>query len=226
MKENGHVPDVCLVGEPSNPDFIGQEVKIGRRGSLTGYLTVKSKGMLPILNARTTPFPGRTAFRYAGINHTGYGIGLFPPTSFQITTIDVGNTASNVIPAAGKATFNMRFSDRWTTEALEQKIRFILDGIDPGYDIHFTRGAQSFLTSPGEWTGLVATSAVEDITGKRPAMSTNGGTSDARSAASYCPVVEFGMVNKTIHQVDESCSIADLEQCVTIYQQILKKYFV
>jgi len=119
----------------------------------------------------------------------------------------------------------LRFSDRWTVEALETKIRFILDGISPGYELKFSRGAHSFITTPGQWTGLVA-DAVAAHTGVRPAMTTSGGTSDARFIAGYCPVVEFGMVNKSIHQVDEFCKVADLEQCTAIYHEILKRYFV
>lgn len=227
MQENGHLPDVCIVGEPSNPDFMGQEVKIGRRGSLTGYLTVNGKqGHVAYPERADNPLP--RLVRYLDILATTIfdkGSAFFPQTSFQISTIDVGNPASNMIPAKGTAVFNLRFSDRWEIEALEQKIRFILDGIDPRYEIRFTRGARSFLTQPGEWTGLVA-GAVEAITGARPNMSTGGGTSDARFVANYCPVVEFGLINKTIHQIDESCEIADLEKCEMIYQEILKRYFV
>lgn len=227
MKENGHVPDVCLVGEPSNPDHIGQEVKIGRRGSLTGRITVRGiQGHVAYPERADNPLPRLISYLDA-LKKTIFdkGSAFFPPTNLEVTTIDVGNPSTNVIPAEGRAAFNIRFSDRWTIEALEQKIRFILDGIDPHYDIRFTRGAPSFLTSPGEWTGLVA-GAVEAIVDTRPAMSTGGGTSDARFVASYCPVVEFGMVNKSIHQVDEYCTLEELDKCETIYHEILKRYFV
>lgn len=226
MADNNHTPDVCLVGEPTNPEIMGQEIKIGRRGSLTGHLCVKGKqGHVAYPERADNPLPRLVRYLDVLSNYIfDKGSAFFPPSSFQISTIDVGNPASNVIPAEGKATFNIRFSDRWTTEALEQKIRFVLDGIDPHYDLAFVRGADSFLTQPGEWTGLVA-DAVKTVTGNRPAMSTNGGTSDARFAASYCPVVEFGMINKSIHQVDEHCTLADLEKCETIYHEILKKYF-
>jgi succinyl-diaminopimelate desuccinylase len=226
MAENNHLPDVCLVGEPSNPDLMGQEIKIGRRGSLTGYLTVKGK-------QGHVAYPGRAdnpltnLVRYLDtLKATIFdkGSAFFPQTNLEITTIDVGNKANNVIPAEGRATFNLRFSDRWTVEALEQKIRYILDGISPNYEIKFTRGANSFITQPGEWTGLVA-DAVAAHTGQRPAMTTTGGTSDARFVAKYCPVVEFGMTNQSIHQVDEFCTLVDLEKCEIIYHEILKRYF-
>jgi succinyl-diaminopimelate desuccinylase len=227
MKDNKQLPDVCIVGEPSNPDYMGQEIKIGRRGSLTGRMVVKgTQGHVAYPDRANNPLPRMIRYLDA-LNETIFdkGSAFFPPTNLEVTTIDVGNPSSNVIPAEGRATFNMRFSDRWTIEALEQKVRFILDGIDPNYEIKFTRGAHSFLTSPGEWTGLVA-GAVEAVTGHRPAMSTGGGTSDARFVASYCPVVEFGMINKSIHHVDEFCKLEDLEKCVAIYQEILKRYFV
>jgi succinyl-diaminopimelate desuccinylase len=227
MEENGHIPDVCLVGEPSNPDFMGQEIKIGRRGSLTGYLTVKGKqGHVAYPERADNPLTRLVKYLDA-LKGTIFdkGSAFFPPTNLEITTIDTGNPASNVIPAEAKAVFNLRFSDRWTVEALETKIRFILDGISPAYELRFSRGAHSFITQPGEWTGLVADS-VAAIAGIRPAMTTSGGTSDARFIASYCPVVEFGMVNKSIHQVDEYCKLADLEQCTAIYREILKRYFV
>ena len=227
MKEHNHIPDVCIVGEPSNPDFMGQEIKIGRRGSLTGYLTVKGKqGHVAYPDRADNPLT-RLVKYLDTLKETIFdkGSAFFPPTNLEITTIDTGNSASNVIPAEAKAVFNLRFSDRWTVEALETKIRFILDGISPAYELRFNRGAHSFITQPGEWTGLVA-DAVAAHTGVRPAMTTSGGTSDARFVASYCPVVEFGMVNKSIHQVDEYCKVADLEQCTAIYHEILKRYFV
>ncbi|PZQ49152.1 MAG: succinyl-diaminopimelate desuccinylase [Micavibrio aeruginosavorus] len=226
MKENGHVPDVCLVGEPSNPDYMGQEVKIGRRGSLTGWLTVRGKqGHVAYPDRAANPLP-RLVKYLDKLSSTvlDKGSAFFPPSSFQITTIDVGNTASNVIPAKGTATFNIRFSDRWDFESLKARIKEILDQIDPDYELTFNEGAQSFITQPGVWTSLVA-DVVERETGHRPAMTTGGGTSDARFVATYCPVVEFGMVNKSIHQVDEHCTLPQLEKCETIYHEILKQYF-
>jgi succinyl-diaminopimelate desuccinylase len=226
MKGNKHVPDVCLVAEPSNPDFMGQEIRIGRRGSLTGYLTVRGKqGHVAYPDRAQNPLPRLVQYLDA-LTKTKLDEGseFFPPSSLQITTIDVGNPSNNVIPAMGKATFNIRFSDIWSIETLEEKIKSILNTVDENYEISFTRGARSFLTKPGAWTKLVA-EIVEDITGHKPVLGTGGGTSDARFVAGYCPVVEFGLINQTIHQVDEHCTLDDLEKCETIYHEILKRYF-
>lgn len=226
MKDNNHVPDVCLVGEPSNPEYMGQEVRIGRRGSLSGKLTVRGKqGHVAYPERADNPLP--RLIKYLDLlSSTIYdrGSAYFPPSNLEVTTIDVGNKAGNVIPANGSAEFNIRFSDRWTMDDLEAKIRSLLDSIDPHYELSVTRGAHPFLTQPGEWTQLVV-DVVERITGHKPVMGTGGGTSDARFVASYCPVVEFGMVNKSIHQVDEFCTLPQLEKCTAIYQEILKQYF-
>lgn len=226
MKENGHTPDVCLVGEPTNPDTLGQEIKIGRRGSFTGFLTVKGKqGHVAYPQLADNPLP-RLIEMLATLKSHIYDKGstYFPATNLEITTIDVGNTATNVIPATGKATFNLRFSDRWKGEELEAHIRKLLDNISPDYTLEVRRGAESFLTRPGEWTNLVA-AAVEKQTGTKPALTTSGGTSDARFIASHCPVVEFGLINKTIHQVDEYVMTDDLVKLTAIYKDILTRFF-
>lgn len=226
MKDNNQIPDVCLVGEPSNPDYMGQEIKIGRRGSLTGFLTVTGKqGHVAYPDKADNPMPRLINFLDA-LSRTvlDKGSAHFPPSNLEITTVDVGNPSTNVIPAKANATFNIRFSDRWTIDTLKEKITSILNAVSPEYEIRFTTGAHGFLTQPGAWTTLVA-QAVEKITGHTPAMTTNGGTSDARFVANYCPVVEFGMVNKTIHQVDEFCTLPQLEKCEAVYKEILKQYF-
>lgn len=227
MAENDHIPDVCLVGEPSNPNFIGEEIKIGRRGSLSGVLTVHGvQGHVAYPDRASNPLPILIRLLDA-LQSAVYdkGSAYFQPTNLEITTIDVGNTATNVIPARGAAKFNVRYSDRWTKESLSEKIRQILDTVDTNYDLVLSHGAQGFLTSPGEWTALVA-SVIEKETGHKPALSTGGGTSDARFVAQYCPVVEFGMTNQSIHKIDEFCTLADLEKCTAIYHQILKSYCV
>lgn len=226
MQENNHLPDVCLVGEPSNPDFMGQEIKIGRRGSLSGTLTVHGvQGHVAYPDRAENPLP--TLIKLLDVlSSTVFdkGSAYFQPTNLEVTTIDVGNNATNVIPARGTAKFNLRYSDRWKKHTLEEKIRQVLDAVSTNYDLKFSVGAEGFLTSPGAWTSLVA-DVVETETGHKPALSTGGGTSDARFAAKYCPVVEFGMTNQTIHKVDEYCTLADLEKCTAIYQRILKSYF-
>ncbi len=227
MANNNHLPDVCLVGEPSNPDFLGQEIKIGRRGSLSGELTVHGiQGHVAYPDQADNPLP-RLIKMLDVLSSTVFDMGsaFFPQTRLQVTSIDVGNTAGNVIPSKGTAAFNIRFSDRWTGEKLEAKVRALLDSVSKDYEISFFRNAESFLTSPGEWTNLVA-GAVEQQTGHKPALTTGGGTSDARFVSRYCPVVEFGLINETIHQVDEHCSVANLELLTLVYHEILKRYFV
>jgi succinyl-diaminopimelate desuccinylase len=226
MKENNHIPDVCLVGEPSNPDYMGQEIRIGRRGSLTGYISVKGKqGHVAYPQRADNPLPRLVAYMHAlSTLKLDEGSDFFPPSSLQITTIDVGNPSSNVIPASGNARFNIRFSDVWSFDTLEQKIHETLRSIGNDYEIRFVRAAQSFLTKPGAWTNLVS-DTITNITGHTPVLGTGGGTSDARFVATYCPVVEFGLINQTIHQIDEHCTLADLEKCENIYREILKRYF-
>ena len=226
MKENNHIPDVALVGEPTNPNHLGQEIKIGRRGSLSGKLNVTGKqGHVAYQHLADNPLPRLIALLNALNAHIfDKGSEYFPPTNMEVTSIDVGNTADNVIPDSGKATFNIRFNDHWTGETLENKVREILDTTGHAYDLNTTCGAQSFITKPGAWSDVVK-NAVLDITGKTPDFTTNGGTSDARFVSQYCPVVEFGGINATIHQINENTSVTDLEDLSRIFQRILERYF-
>jgi len=226
MKDHGHIPDAALVGEPTNPNAMGDEIKIGRRGSLSGTLTVDGvQGHVAYPHNADNPLPrligllkALTDFKF------DEGSDFFSPTNLEVTSIDVGNPAGNVIPSRGVAKFNVRFSDQWTAKTLESKIRAVLDGCNTDYTLTTTSNAQSFLTARGAWTDLVSR-AVADVTGRTPAQTTHGGTSDARFIAPFCPVVECGLINKTVHQVDEHCRIEDLDICVKIYHQILKLYF-
>lgn len=226
MDENGHVPDVALVGESSNVKEMGEEIKIGRRGSFHGYLSVKgTQGHVAYPHLAHNPLPELVAaLDKLGTHIFDKGSAFFPETNMQITTIDVGNTATNVTPAEGKAHFNIRFNDRWTAQELEQEVRKILDSVTSNYTLKTSCGAESFLTGPGEWTGLVAKS-VEKFCGRKPEMSTKGGTSDARFFKDYCPVVEFGLTNETIHKVDECLRIKDLKLLVDIYKDVLVEFF-
>lgn len=225
MKENNHVPDVALVGEPTNPDFLGQEIKIGRRGSLTGTLSVTGKqGHVAYQHLADNPMPRLVKMLDILASHTfDTGTEFFPPTNLEITTIDVGNTADNVIPAKGAAKFNIRFNETWNSKTLGSKIRELIDSLGFDYDLKLICGAESFLTKPGEWSDIVRVS-VQDITGKTPAFTTNGGTSDARFVVNYCPVVEFGGINATIHQVNENANVQDLKDLAKIFERILEKY--
>lgn len=226
MADNGHRPDVALVGEPTNPSALGQEIKIGRRGSLTGNLLVRGKqGHVAYPNLANNPLPRLVKFLDALASHRfDKGTEFFPPTNLELISIDVGNSADNVIPDSGMARFNIRFNDMWAGETLGTEIRKILDGVSKDYDLTLTCGAESFITRPGPWSETVQ-KAVQDVTGKTPAYTTNGGTSDARFIVEYCPVIECGGVNKTIHQIDENAAVEDLENLVKIYRRILERYF-
>lgn len=222
--------DHCLLGEPTNPATMSDMIKIGRRGSLTGRLTVHGKqghvgyphlaenpirGMVRLLAAlEATPLDGGTAH--------------FDPSNLEVTTLDVGNPATNVVPAQAKAVFNIRFNDVWTPQTLAAEIEGRLReaaGNSVRYEIVFDpTNAVAFLTEPGPFVAMVA-DAVEAETGRRPALSTTGGTSDARFIKSYCPVVEYGVVGQTMHQVDECVAVADLIALEAITRRLLKAYF-
>ena len=225
MKDNNHIPDVCMVGESSNIKELGEEIKIGRRGSLSGILKVNgTQGHVAYPEMADNPIPRLTAMACALSNYNfDGGTENFPPTNLEISTIDTGNTAGNVIPASGLLKFNIRFNTKWTVESLGLKIHEILKSIDDKYELSLKSNANPFLTEAGEWTNLVY-AIVKNNTGKKPKLSTAGGTSDARFIAPYCPVVEFGLTNETIHQIDECLKISDLEKLVDIYADILNSY--
>ena len=227
MAHHGHTPDVCLVGEPTNPQFLGQEIKIGRRGSISGEIrTTGKQGHVAYPKLADNPLPRLAKLVHALASYRfDKGTKYFQPTNLEITTIDVGNTANNVIPASGKAKFNIRFNDKWTVQTLESVIRKVLDKVKEPYEFEFYNDrSRSFLTKPGLWSDMVR-DAVKDVTGHTPAYTTNGGTSDARFVFEYCPVVEFGPINATIHQIDENSDVDVLENLVRIYVRILERYF-
>lgn len=225
MKENNQTPDVCLVGESSNITTLGEEIKIGRRGSLTGFLSVQgTQGHVAYPENADNPIPRLTAMACALSNYQfDEGTENFPPTNLEISTIDVGNPATNVIPASGKLTFNIRFNTNWTRESLSEQVHTIIKSVDDKYDLVLKSTANPFLTDTKDWIHLVST-IVEKHTGNPPRLSTSGGTSDARFIAAHCPVLEFGLTNETIHQIDECLKISDLEKLVEIYTDILKEY--
>lgn len=228
MTQNNQIPDVALVGEPTNPDHHGQEVKVGRRGSLTGTLKISGKqGHVAYQHLANNPMPPLVkALDALACYEFDQGTEFFAPTNLEITTIDVGNTADNVIPQSGKAVFNIRFNDRWNAKTLETKLHEIIQQAlgDRAYDLVTYSSAESFLTSDREWAKVVQ-AAVADVAGNVPALTTTGGTSDARFIQAYCPVVEYGVVNATIHQIDENTKVSDLEDLVQIYLHVLERYF-
>lgn len=225
MKDNNHIPDFCLVGESSNIDALGQEIKIGRRGSLGGALTVFGKqGHVAYPHLADNPLSALckmgdvlSTFEFdKGTEH-------FSATNLEIFTIDVGNPASNVIPSEGTLKFNIRFNTHWTKDTLDKKLREILDSISNNYKLETHSNAAPFITEPEEYTHNVV-NIIQKHTGKKPALTTTGGTSDARFISQYCPVFEFGLTNETIHQIDECLHISDLEKLVDIYTDMIEEF--
>jgi succinyl-diaminopimelate desuccinylase len=222
--------DHCLLGEPTNPAAMSDMIKIGRRGSLTGKLTVQGiQGHVGYPHLAQNPIRGMVRL-LAGLEATPLDAGTehFDPSNLEVTTLDVGNPATNVIPAQAKAVFNIRFNDLWTPQTLAAEIERRLReaaGNAVRYEISFEpTNAVAFLTQPGPFVAMVA-DAVEAETGERPALSTTGGTSDARFIKNYCPVVEYGVVDQTMHQIDERVATADLVTLERITHRLLTDYF-
>lgn len=226
MKDNHELADFYLVGEPTNPDAMGDEIKIGRRGSLSGMITVRGvQGHVAYPERADNPLPKLIRLMDKISGHIfDMGSNHFSRTNLEFTSIDVGNKVDNVIPAQGVARFNIRFNDKWTAPALTQKLHELLDETGIRYELTTTSNAESFVTKVGVLTDMVS-QAVKDITGRTPKLSTGGGTSDARFCAPYGPVVEFGLINKTIHKIDEHVEIADLLTLTKIYKRTLELYF-
>ncbi|MBX9684508.1 MAG: succinyl-diaminopimelate desuccinylase [Hyphomicrobium sp.] len=230
LKARDEVLDACLVGEPSNPKALGDEIRIGRRGSLNADLTVHGKqghSAYPQLADNPVPKLARLIDRLSTATIDA-GTANFQPSNLQVTLISVPNTASNIIPGKARATLNVRYNDGWTRPNIEAWVRETAakaaDELDAAFELEFSGTGDVFLTKPGP---LVATlrDAVKTVTGRTPALTTGGGTSDARFIKDHCPVVEFGLVNATIHQVDEHTSIADLEALTEIYGRFIANYF-
>ncbi len=218
--------DACLVGEPTSNGRLGDMVKIGRRGSLTGRLTVRG-------------IQGHTAYPQLADNPLHHLVGMlqsllaepldrgseyFPPSSLQLTTVDVGNAASNVIPGRATAAFNVRFNDRHSSASVESWLRERLDRSDVDYDLDLQVSGESFLCPPGPLSDLVS-GAVESVVGAKPELGTTGGTSDARFIKDHAPVAELGLLNATAHKVDERVQVDDLRKLTAIYGAVLEGYF-
>ncbi len=223
MEEHGHIPDICLVGEPTNPKHIGQEIKIGRRGSLNCILNISGiQGHVAYQDLADNPIPRLVkALDVLGTYVFDKGTEHFPPTNLEITAINTDNKAVNIIPKSCSAMFNIRFNDFWTGETLSGKIREILDSTRCKYDLQTVCSGESFITQSITWPDIVQR-AVRDVTGLVPELTTSGGTSDARFVSRYCPVLEFGGINETIHKIDENARVDDLEKLAKIYERIIE----
>ena len=227
--------DDCILGEPSNPSALGDAIKIGRRGSLNAELVITGKqghSAYPHLADNPVPKLARFIERLSQIDRGGKldeGTRHFEPSSVEVTIISVPNTATNVIPGEARAKFNMRYNDFWTRAKLEDWVRLQCQAAarqcgQPKYALQFQSTGDVFLTEPGALYETMR-KAVEAVTGRTPQMSTGGGTSDGRFIKDVAPVIEFGLVNKTIHSVDERVAIADLEQLTRIYETFIAGYF-
>lgn len=226
LKEHGEKLDACIVGEPTNPETLGQMAKIGRRGSITFTLTVHgTQGHVAYPQFADNPVTRLVAILATLTKHKlDEGNEFFQPSNLEVTTFDVGNKAANVIPAQAKATFNIRFNNRHNEESLYRLVKQICDSAGGQVDIHFECSGEAFLTKPGALSEIVV-AAVKEVSGTVPELSTTGGTSDARFIKDFCPVVEYGVMNKTAHKVDECVAIADILALTETYRVMLQRYF-
>lgn len=230
MSQAGEAMTVCLVGEPTCPETMGEMIKIGRRGSMTAWFTVTGvQGHSAYPHRANNPLPPlmRLMDQLAHFE-LDRGTDHFDASTLAIVTVDTGNPATNVIPAQARATVNIRFNDQHSGDSLSAWLRAQADAIAVQYgldvDVRIKVSGESFLTPPGPLSDLVA-GAVEAETGVVPVLSTSGGTSDARFVKDHCPVVEFGLVGQSMHKVDEHVSVAHIQQLKAIYARILRDYF-
>ena len=229
MAGRGEIPDACLVGEPTSAETAGDTIKIGRRGSLTCIVEVTgTQGHVayPDLADNAAARLARISAALADLPLDD-GTPHFPPSNLEITTVDVGNPASNVVPGRARAAFNVRFNDLHTGDSLAALLRETVEaagGAGLRYRMERRLSGEAFLAPPGGFRDLVA-AAVEAATGRRPAFSTAGGTSDARFIKDVCPVVELGLPGPTMHKIDERADTADLRRLTDIYGAVLARFF-
>ena len=230
MQEAGERMDVCLVGEPTCPNKMGEMIKIGRRGSLNAHFRVIGKqGHAAYPHRANNPMPAMMRLMDQLASHQlDEGTDHFDPSTLAIVTVDTGNPATNVIPASATMAVNIRFNDqhsgRSVAETLGDIAGEVAEAFNVDIDMDVSISGEAFLTPPGPLSDLVA-AAVEAETGVTPVLSTSGGTSDARFVKDHCPVVEFGLVGHGMHAVDESVDVQQIGQLKSIYSRILRDYF-
>jgi len=224
LAARGETIDCCVVGEPTNPAALGEMMKIGRRGSLNARLKVfGSQGHAAYPHLADNPIP-RLLEMLRRLTEAPLDEGSvhFQPSTLALTTVDVGNPVTNLTPAEARAGFNIRFNDLHSGASLETWARGVCDSVGGAYELVVEVTGESFLTQPGPLSEAVA-AAASQVTGRRPELSTTGGTSDARFIARHCPVVEFGLVTASIHKADERAALADLEGLTAIYAHLLER---
>ncbi len=230
ITEAGEIIDHCIVGEPTNPNTLGEMVKIGRRGSLNGVITVTgTQGHVAYPGLAGNPMPELLKILTAlTTKKLDDGNENFQPSNLEVTTVDVNNPAHNIIPQSAAAKFNIRFNTEHTGDELlcwiEEVITEAKQGFDGVIETNLTVPGHPFLTTPCQFSTHLC-HAIKDVTGKTPELSTSGGTSDARFITHYAPVIEFGLIGKTIHQVNEFAAIDDIKNLCKIYQALLTRYF-
>ncbi len=228
--ERGEKFDHCVLGEPSNVETLGDTIKVGRRGSQSGTLYVDGvQGHVAYPHRAANPVPDIARLIVAISDEPlDHGSAQFQASNLEFTSVDVGNTANNVIPGQARAKFNIRYNDNHTQASLrdlvESRLAKACGNRIRARIVWEPSNSNVFVTKPGPFTEL-AVSAIEEVTGRKPELSTSGGTSDARFISSYCPVIEFGLVGQTMHQVDERVPVVDLEKLTKVYRGILTRYF-
>ncbi|WP_194744603.1 succinyl-diaminopimelate desuccinylase [Thermaurantiacus tibetensis] len=226
MAAHGHVPDFCLVGEPTSVRRLGDCVKIGRRGSLNAWITVLgAQGHVAYPDRADNPV--RRLVRILAelqSRRLDEGSAWFAPSNLEVTDLEVGNPATNLIPARASARLNIRFNDQHRGAELAGWIEQVVATHAPAAEVKVRISGEAFLTEPGPFSTLVQ-DAVEEVTGVSPALSTSGGTSDARFIRRLCPVVEFGLPGETMHRVDEQASLADIAALADVYDAVLRRVF-
>ena len=223
---NGHRPDMCIVGGPTSPQALGDVIKNGRRGSLSGRLVVEGQqGHVAYPHLADNPVT-RLLAMLAPVNGCELDAGTphFGPSTANVTTIDVGNPATNVIPARAEARFNIRFNTEHSADSLIGWLEEHFERVGGDWTVTWKSNADPFITAPGPLTELLSESC-RAVTGRTPELSTGGGTSDARFITKLCPVAEFGLVGQTMHQVDENVATADIDGLSAIYETAIRRFF-
>jgi succinyl-diaminopimelate desuccinylase len=225
MAANGHVPDFCLVGEPTNPAHLGEVIKIGRRGSVNMAITVHgTQGHVAYPHKADNPVH-RLVRALAALTAAPLDAGSewFEPSTLQVTSVDVGNAATNVVPSQARARLNIRFNDHHSGRGLEAWVRATVARYAERFEVEAVVSGESFLTAPGPQVEALQ-AAVGRVCGRVPRLDTGGGTSDARFITRLCPVAEFGLVGATMHQVDERVPVAELHALTDAYRAILAAF--
>jgi succinyl-diaminopimelate desuccinylase len=226
MEARGDVPDACLVGEPTSARVLGDTVKVGRRGSMNAWITVNgAQGHVAYPDRADNPITRLVRILDAlKARRLDDGSDWFDPSNLEVTDLSVGNPAMNIIPAQARARVNIRFNDRHRGADLKAWIEGVVAEAAPAHELVVRISGEAFLTEPGDLSDTVV-AAIEAVTGAAPELSTSGGTSDARFIRRLCPVVEFGLPGQSMHKVDETAAVADIERLADIYAEVLRRWF-